>query len=1026
MKYVYLLIFIGTFFSFSQNIAAQKLSFPITKPANGVIKCYTVEIVNEFRRTHPNAETDAQFESWLNKKIQLRKTERPLAANYIIPIIFHIISDGDPVGTAPNLSAAQINQQILQLNKDFANKSNSPYSVAADAQIQFVLAKNDTLGNPLPEPGIDRINRSAKNWLDYSADGWRATYVSDTIKPKSIWQPGRYYNVWLVPRIFNEKNTILGFATFPVSSNLQGLFSGETDSTAGVVIQTGTIGSAFAPYNCGASSYGLGKTLTHESGHFFGLRHIWGDTNCGNDYCDDTPVHFINNEGIQTHPKSNSCGTPDEMFENYMDYTDDIQLNTFTKNQVDRMQTVMVNSPRRGSLATSTVGNIPVTASNKISFNNCSGTLSIFERGSNNGYPRYNDLPLTINIEDRATGNATVAIALTGTAVIGKDYQLLTPATLNYVAGDNDKAINIRIFDNVKVDGDKTIIINYTITGTGVTAGTSAQTLTITIADDDNIKVGENSINLLKENFENPTGTPGLPAGWGRLSTSGYINTFVASNNGDAGGSGNAAHITNDKTLKPNIYTKGIDGAAILQSTVIDGSSVLSVDNLSFKYKVGGLSGSDFAFVVYNYANKPLGPFTPFGNTPGLTGYGPYVASGTAPIANSPSLTANDNLSNTKFNIDFYWRTGTATNGINPGFNVDDVVLTATPFHIETAVSSSYKYDVESGTGVNNFKSTNNKALVTISNAGENLSSVKAEITRSGAGTTPIVTTGGSFASSNKVIKISPAVSNTTATYQATFYFTEAELAAWGTSKLSLKILKIKDGVDLNSTLNAGNSEVITPTIFEDAVAGYVTYTGNFTGFSQYMLVSPATTYMITLTNFTATANKKNVLLNWSTLSELNVSGFMIERSTDSIIFKQIGFVNSKGNSSTTTSYVFTDNFAQPNVKFYYRLRQVNKDNGQVFSTIKNATIIQSAKNIVISLSPNPAQDYINLFVSGTSNLANVEVINSTGQKIILKTLVNAFDGPYKISLGYIAKGIYTVVVQLAEGTYTKQFVVNR
>ena len=1024
MKYVYLLILTGTFFAFNQNIAAQKLSLP-TKSANSVIKCYTVEIVNEFKRLHPNAETDAQFESWLNKKIQLRKTERPLAGNYIIPIIFHIISDGDAVGTAPNLSAAQINQQMLQLNKDFANKSNSPYSVATDAKIQFVLAKNDTLGNPLPEPGIDRVNRSAKNWLDYSASGWRASYVSDTVKPASIWQPGRYYNVWLVPRITNEKNELLGFATFPVSTTLQGLFSGETDSTAGVVIQTGTIGSAFSPYNCGAS-YGLGKTLTHESGHFFGLRHIWGDADCGNDYCDDTPVHFKSNSGILTHPKSNSCGTPDEMFENYMDYTDDIQLNTFTKNQVDRMQTVMVNSPRRTTLATSTVGSTTVTASNKISFNNCSGAITILENGTNNAYPRYRDLPLTINTEDQATGNATITLAITGTAISGKDYQLLTPTTLNYVAGDNDKAINFRIFDNVKVDGDRTIIINYTITGTGVTAGTAAQTLTITIADDDNIKVGENSINLLKENFETPTGTLGLPASWKMLSTSGYTNIFVASNNGDAGGSGNAAHITNDRTLKPNTYTKGIKGTAVLQSPIIDGSSVISVDNLSFKYKVGGLSGSDLAFAAYNNADKPFGPFYPFGNIDGLTGYGPYAAGGTSPISNSPTLTANDNLSNAKFNVNFYWATGTATNGINPGFNVDDIVLTATPFHIETAVSTSYIYDVALGTGVNNFKSTNKKALVTISNAGENLSSIKAEIIRSGAGTTPITTTGGSFSGSKKVIKISPAVANATATYQATFYFTEAELAAWGTSKLSLKILKIKDGVDLSSTLNAGNSEVITPTIFEDTVAGYVAYTGNFTGFSQFMIVSPATTYMITLTNFTATANTKNVVLNWSTLSELNVSGFMIERSTDSITFKQIGFVNSKGNSTTTTNYDFTDNFAQPNVKFYYRLRQVNKDNGQIFSVIKNATIIQSSNKIVISVSPNPAQDFINLFVSGTKNLANVEVINSTGQKIIIKTFVNAFDGPYKISLGYIAKGIYTVVVQLAEGTFTKQFIVNR
>ena len=1025
MKYIYLLFLTGIFFALSQNTFAQQLSLPTTKPVNSVIKCYTVEIVNEFRRLHPNAETDVQFESWLNRKIQLRKSERPLASNYVIPIIFHIISNGDTLGSSTNLTAAQIAQQMLQLNKDFANKSNSLYSVATDAQIQFVLAKNDTLGNPLAEPGIDRINRATKGWLDYKASGWRASYISDTIKPGSIWQASRYFNVWLVPRITNETNELLGFATFPVSSTLQGLFAGETDSTAGVVIQTATIGSAFAPFNCGVS-YGLGKTLTHESGHFFGLRHIWGDANCGNDYCDDTPVHLTSNSGILTHPKSNSCGTPDEMFENYMDYTDDIQLNTFTKNQVDRMQTVMANSPRRGSLATSTVGRITVTSSNKISFNNCSGALSIFENGSNNAYPRYKDLPLTINTEDQATGNATVTLNITGTAVSGKDYQLLTPTTLNYASGDNDKAVNIRIFDNVKVDGDRTIILNYTIAGTGVTAGTNAQTVTITIADDDNFKIGENSINLLKESFENPTGTSGLPAGWGRLATNGYVNTFVAGSNGNAGGMGNAAYITNDKTAKPNIYTKGNDGLAILQSPIIDGSSVLSVDNLNFKYKVGGLLGSDQATTTYTIADKPYGPFYYFGTVGGLKGYGPYASTGATPITNSPNLMANTNLSRNKFNIDFFWETNLGTSGINPGFNVDDIVLSATPFHIETAISNSYTYDVTSGAGVNNFKSTNNKALVSISNSNVNLAAITAQIVRSGAGITPITTTGGSFSGSQKAFKISPASANLNANYQATFYFTEAELLTWGTSKLNLKILKVKDGVNLNSTLDASNTEIVKPTVMEDSLAGYVAYTGNFTGFSQFVLVSPATSFIITLTNFTATGNAKNILLNWSTLSELNVSGFMIERSTDSINFSQIGFVNSKGNSTVTTSYTFTDNFAQPNLKYYYRLRQVNTDNGQIFSEIKGATFIQTSKKIVISLSPNPTKDYINLFISGTSNFASIEVLNSSGQKIIQKNAVNAFDAPYKISLGYISKGIYTVVVHIAEGNYTKQFIVNR
>jgi hypothetical protein len=1018
MRKIYLLIVVTFFLAYSQKSIAQKLPLPATK---NIVRCYTVEVLNEFRKTHPNAETDAHFESWMNKKIQDRKAQRPLLANYTIPVIFHIIYNGEAVGTTPNLSAAAINQQILQLNKDYANLSNSQYAVSANTGIQFVLAATDTMGNTLAEPGIDRISITSKGWTDYSTSGWTNTYIDQTVKPVSIWKVDNYYNVWIVPKINSSTSDLLGYATFPLSSTLPGLFSGETNTTAGVVVQTGTLGSVFSPNSCGVG-YGLGKTLSHETGHFLGLRHIWGDANCGDDYCGDTPVHFTSNSGVPQHPKSNSCGTPDEMFENYMDYSDDIVLNTFTTNQVDRMQTVMLNSPRRVSLATSPVGGVIVSGSNKIAFANCSGNLTVFETGANNGYPRYKDISVTLNAEDKATGTSTVTFAVGGTAVSGLDYELLTPS-VTFASGDQFKPVNFRIFDNAVVDGDRTITLNYTISGVGVLAGASAQSVTITIADDDNMKVGENTINLLDEHFENPTGTRGLPSGWGLLTTPSYANPFVASTNGDAGGSGLCAHITNDVTLKPNTYTKGSAGAAVLKSPVIDGSAVLSIGNLSFKYKTRGLVDNDRAYLTYTYSDKPTGPFYFYGNTAGDMGYGPY-ASNTTILANAPSLAAPSAISKAKFYIDFYWETGTLTTGVNPGFNVDDILLTATPFHIETAVSSSYTYDVKSGTNVNNFKSINNNAIATISNINQNVNAITAQITQSGSGTTTITTTNGTFSRSQKVFQLSPAVVNTTATYQATFYFTEAELSVWATDKLNLKILKVKNGVNLTSALNSSNSEVITPVTFEDTTAGYISYTSTFTGFSQFVLVSPSVTLPVTLINFTVNATQNNIQLSWNTTAEINNRGFYVERSIDSINFTSIGWVNGNGTTSVPSNYSFTDNFVQPNVLYYYRLRQVDNNNREVFSVIRNAKIIRTS-GIIIKLGPNPTTDYINLFISGTTNKASIEIINILGQKLLQINDVNAFDGVYQLPLKNIARGIYNMKVFLPEGIYTKKVIIQ-
>jgi hypothetical protein len=136
---------------------------------------------------------------------------------------------------------------------------------------------------------------------------------------------------------------------------LPGLNLGETSTHAGVFIQYKTVGSVINPGIWGTLN-GLGRTLTHESGHFLGLKHIWGDSICGDDYCSDTPPQFEPTSGCPSVGTLNYCiPLVAKMFENYMDYTSDSCKNTFTQDQKTRMQTVMANSPRRASLGTSTV-----------------------------------------------------------------------------------------------------------------------------------------------------------------------------------------------------------------------------------------------------------------------------------------------------------------------------------------------------------------------------------------------------------------------------------------------------------------------------------------------------------------------------------------------------------------------------------------------------------------------------------------------------------------------------------------------
>ena len=95
----------------------------------------------------------------------------------------------------------------------------------------------------------------------------------------------------------------------------------------------GTTGVVQAPYN-------KGRTATHEVGHWLNLDHIWGDSNCGNDQCNDTPVQQSSNYGCPNFPSTSNCtgnGNNGDMFMNYMDYTNDACMNMFTNDQKSRM-----------------------------------------------------------------------------------------------------------------------------------------------------------------------------------------------------------------------------------------------------------------------------------------------------------------------------------------------------------------------------------------------------------------------------------------------------------------------------------------------------------------------------------------------------------------------------------------------------------------------------------------------------------------------------------------------------------------
>ena len=310
-----------------------------------------MEMDSLLRARNPELGTLNDFERILQLKvldIKKKMQSGRLAATVItIPVIVHVIHNGEGVGAGRNLSEAQVKAQLETLNEDFRRKPGTrgfnTNPAGADIEIEFCPAAIDRQGRAMAERGIDRYNGNRVNWDRDEIEG--------VLKPSTSWDPNKYFNIWVLE--FNSADRLLGYAQFPSQSNLPGIPTSGPASTDGVVVNYRSFGNAEkgnfptmqAPYN-------LGRTLTHEVGHWLGLRHIWGDANCGDDFCGDTPPQASESRGCQVGRVS--CGTTN-MVQNYMDYSDDGCFNIFTNDQKARIRAVMEISPRRGSLLTANV-----------------------------------------------------------------------------------------------------------------------------------------------------------------------------------------------------------------------------------------------------------------------------------------------------------------------------------------------------------------------------------------------------------------------------------------------------------------------------------------------------------------------------------------------------------------------------------------------------------------------------------------------------------------------------------------------
>lgn len=448
------LAFLGTFSAYAQNANQQHI-------------CGTDLIFQKAAEQNP-ALLQARDDFYAAAATNVTPVEK---AARIIPVVFHIIHQGG----SENISKAQIEDQIRILNLDFrrlnTDASNTPsvwQGIAADANIEFRLANIDPQGNCTD--GIVRVYSPLTNNASDNSG----------VKALSYWNRQKYLNIWVVKTIANTggaSGVILGYAQLPY------LFFGA--STDGVVLRSDCVGSIGSSLN-GIDSNGKGRTGTHEVGHWLGLRHIWGDSNCGNDGVNDTPVHTAANSGCPAFPKLNNCSGADangEMFMNYMDYTSGICQNMFSAGQKSVMDltlsTVTFRTPvisQSNLVATGVLNNPPNTCIPKPEFSVsklfvCEGAQVSFKDETWNGTPTQWDWQFSGGSPSSSTEqnpvisyNTPGVYDVTLTASNGQGNNTLTKQTYVYVSSNTaDQQNNWDYTENFEDQGyfnSKWIILN--------------------------------------------------------------------------------------------------------------------------------------------------------------------------------------------------------------------------------------------------------------------------------------------------------------------------------------------------------------------------------------------------------------------------------------------------------------------------------------------------------------------------------------------------------------------------------------
>lgn len=338
-------------------------------------KCYA-GILNE-----QLMQSDAQYVQRMNdfeQYLEAHRNDLPAksGAQYVVPVVFHVIHLGEPIGTGTNVSDEAIKRALRVCNERYRNMNNGG---GADTQIEFALAVRDPNGNCTN--GITRTDYSSNTqYANYGIKLDGSQGITDAqLKAIISWNRSKYYNIYIISEI-DDNNGGAGTQGYAYMASSHG------NSTDGAVFMASNLIQDFD------------QTMIHELGHAFNLYHTFEGDNNGNscppnsnpttqgDRCADTPPHKRSPSDCNT-TGTNSCdgGSSNALFvHNYMDYSSSTCATQFTADQGARMRAACAST--RSSFFTSNNALVPVSAPTAGILVGqdiyCSGTVQLFDNST--------------------------------------------------------------------------------------------------------------------------------------------------------------------------------------------------------------------------------------------------------------------------------------------------------------------------------------------------------------------------------------------------------------------------------------------------------------------------------------------------------------------------------------------------------------------------------------------------------------------------------------------------------------------